>query len=442
MLISILFSGCVQDNNSYVEDEIPPHISMMNAKELLEQNIDSSNISIGVYDSLANPFHQEFYDASSQNSKVLTTVDFLELTESIYPGVGFWDWSFHGTAVSSIINGKSIGLAPLTQVINTPFPRERSTPFEVTSELYKVFNIDNYYPLPQGSTDFPVVEAYDGCKIDKQHPLCEFDYFSLLNETKAATVNIMPAINISMSFETFNFIENTDFPIDASYSDIDDKISKFYEYFGFDEIGFYKQIEQLKNVYKNGETILIISSGNEGESVSDTVVKDWIIAQESSDLSEEKKSSLVNLFKLPTKDLNKNGIIENNEIGLTDFILMVGALDKEGNHATYSNFPGFDEDVQKRFILAPADSIPKIAHSTFDQPNDAYLEESSGTSAAAPVISGIIALLQAKYPQITAREIVNVLLETANKDYDEYDPFWDGMGKLNVKAADEYLMHM
>ena len=61
--------------------------------------------------------------------------------------------------------------------------------------------------------------------------------------------------------------------------------------------------------------------------------------------------------------------------------------------------------------------------------------ESSGTSMAAPVVTGSISLLQGYYPWLNAQNISYILLETANKNGDYANEQVYGQGALDLEAA-------
>ena len=75
--------------------------------------------------------------------------------------------------------------------------------------------------------------------------------------------------------------------------------------------------------------------------------------------------------------------------------------------------------------------------STVQGPNIDYglLKEGfSGTSMAAPMVAGVLAVLKGAWPQVKARELATILLETATPIGDR-ETF--GMGRLNAEAAFE-----
>lgn len=113
--------------------------------------------------------------------------------------------------------------------------------------------------------------------------------------------------------------------------------------------------------------------------------------------------------------------------------LVVGALDSDGKAiADYSNSAGL---LAHRYLLAPGDS------GYVDASNIGF----AGTSFAAPRVAGAAAILRGMYPQLSAAEIANALLLSANKDIrNEGKPFSGvhpvyGHGKLDLQRAISYL---
>ena len=125
-------------------------------------------------------------------------------------------------------------------------------------------------------------------------------------------------------------------------------------------------------------------------------------------------------------------------------MLVVGAYDINTNSiASYSNqaghlCQGFNisngacKDTYRMsdfFILAPGN-----AFSAGKSGNEVY-NISTGTSEAAAVVSGAVAIVRQQWPQMTGANIVKLLTATANKNLANYDKEVMGAGLLDLEAA-------
>ncbi len=115
--------------------------------------------------------------------------------------------------------------------------------------------------------------------------------------------------------------------------------------------------------------------------------------------------------------------------GWPDFstFLAVGATDQNDNRASWSNYGNYID------IVAPGVSIL----TTYTGNQYAY---ASGTSLAAPLVVGTIALLSGAKPDISPSEVKNVLYTTADDLGDPGDDNIYGQGRVNAKKAVEKLI--
>jgi subtilisin family serine protease len=105
-----------------------------------------------------------------------------------------------------------------------------------------------------------------------------------------------------------------------------------------------------------------------------------------------------------------------------DGVLAVGATGQDGEHASFSL------DDRKVQICAPGEKIRTA------QPKTGYVD-STGTSPATAIVSGAAALVRAKFPRLSAREVIHRLTATAD---DIGPPGRDkecGYGELNIVKA-------
>jgi len=132
------------------------------------------------------------------------------------------------------------------------------------------------------------------------------------------------------------------------------------------------------------------------------------------------------------------------------FVITVGATDEMGTVApqddtvaTFSAYGTTADGFAKPDLVAPGRkligplssrlSLLALQHST-QVVNDAYIRM-SGTSAAAPVVSGAVALLLQAEPNLTPDQVKYRLLKTANTQWVGYDPVKAGAGSLDIYAA-------
>jgi len=133
---------------------------------------------------------------------------------------------------------------------------------------------------------------------------------------------------------------------------------------------------------------------------------------------------------------NNNIDASNQSPANCDGVISVAASDNTGDKASYSNFSSYGGAVD---ITAPGSSIIATVNSGTSSPSYASYSFKSGTSMAAPQVSGVIALMLEKAPGLTPEQIENILKETAdqfstNTQCNTQSPIC-GSGLVNAKAA-------
>lgn len=104
-------------------------------------------------------------------------------------------------------------------------------------------------------------------------------------------------------------------------------------------------------------------------------------------------------------------------------VLAVGGLDKNGKASVDSSSQGISIGVS-----APAEDLAG------GLPGGGYARW-SGTSGAAPIVSGVAALIRSKYPQMSAAQVINRIISTATPAGDGHPNAIYGYGILNADAA-------
>ncbi|MEP6894553.1 MAG: S8 family peptidase [Chloroflexota bacterium] len=132
------------------------------------------------------------------------------------------------------------------------------------------------------------------------------------------------------------------------------------------------------------------------------------------------------------------------------FVIAVGATDDKGTKglsddivATFSSFGKTINGLKKPDIVAPGSNIVArlvnqnmglaLAHPDHKVGNQYF--RMSGTSMAAPMVSGAVALLLQDEPNLTPDQVKYRLMATANKNWANYDSDKTGAGYLDVYAA-------
>ncbi len=120
-----------------------------------------------------------------------------------------------------------------------------------------------------------------------------------------------------------------------------------------------------------------------------------------------------------------------------DMVLGVAATDVNDLKASFSNFGASCIDIS-----APGKKIITTAYLPSD-PSDSVLIYGSGTSLAAPIVSGIAALLKANNPNLSNTDIRNLIKRTADNIYPQNQTAclggscngFLGKGRINALAA-------
>lgn len=115
-----------------------------------------------------------------------------------------------------------------------------------------------------------------------------------------------------------------------------------------------------------------------------------------------------------------------------EFTISVGAVKEDNERAEFSNY-GEDLDIMApgQFILSTYITDPPSGSSgpTYTDPPYGYL---SGTSMATPHVTGVVALLLGKEPNLSPGEVQSIIENTSEN---LGDPYYYGAGLVNAKGA-------
>lgn len=111
------------------------------------------------------------------------------------------------------------------------------------------------------------------------------------------------------------------------------------------------------------------------------------------------------------------------QTSLKDNVVYVGASYGQGEDlASWSGYAGNNSDVQDRFLVSSALSTA-----------DEVFEE--GTSGAVATVSGGLALMLERWNHLSPAQVAQIALDTANKDFPEYDSAIHGQGHFDMVTA-------
>ncbi|HVP36248.1 MAG TPA: S8 family serine peptidase [Terriglobales bacterium] len=111
-------------------------------------------------------------------------------------------------------------------------------------------------------------------------------------------------------------------------------------------------------------------------------------------------------------------------------VIAVGAIDSSGNRVTLATYPW--ESKRGTYIDLVAPGVNVLTTSAFYEADYTLFD---GTSAAAPFVAGVAALLKAKRPELTNRQIKYILERSALDRIGQTD---DGMGNLEDITGFDY----
>lgn len=170
----------------------------------------------------------------------------------------------------------------------------------------------------------------------------------------------------------------------------------------------------------SGEMVIVVSSGNNGLPYSAGLTQLATFADSNKQLMFGGKVLIVGNYDANTNHINStsNGAGHLCQSSVTGVMMNQLCTDS----ALMYNY----------YILAPGTKIASSVPTTLSSNGYATM---TGTSMAAPVVSGAVAILHQQWPQMKGQNIVKLLLSTANKNIPQYNRLVHGQGLLDLERA-------
>ncbi|MFW9318315.1 S8 family serine peptidase [Glaesserella parasuis] len=347
--------------------------NIINLQKAKEQNpaIDGSNVVVGVVDSLFNPEHPSLQGKAIEIGGYKNFDDIYKNDAGSIGSAQKDNATFrHGTHVAGILLGKHLG---------------RQATFDGDGDPYGVAPNAKFYGAAfKESSNF----NYWGLNL--------FDFFS-----KDPKLNI---VNHSWGYKVFPYEQNI-----SSYEQALKEVEKDRS------SGYYNknEVERIVRLAKERKVLNVFGSGNDGKNSASLFE---LLPRYDEDI---RSFIAVGMLDADGIDVDSDGkiIIKEKRVNQLDS----GGertLTLQGIHKYSNGFLG----SQAYSLMAPGSKID-AANALFDVHNKLGRQQQeefvplTGTSQAAPMVSGAAALVAQKFPFLNGKQIADVLLSTANQNY-------------------------
>ncbi|MDG6344188.1 S8 family serine peptidase [Glaesserella parasuis] len=348
--------------------------NIINLQKAKEQNpaIDGSNVVVGVVDSLFNPEHPSLQGKAIEIGGYKNFDDIYKNDAGSIGSAQKDNATFrHGTHVAGILLGRHLGRTPTFENNGDPYGVAPNAKFY--GAAFKESSNFNYWNLNL------------------------FDFFS-----KDPKLNI---VNHSWGYKVFPYEQNI-----SSYEQALKELER-----NDTSNGYYNknEVERIVKLAKERKVLNVFGSGNDGKNSAslfellpryDEDIRSFIAVG----MLDADGIDIASDGKIIIKEKRVNTLTSGEERTLT----------LQGIHKYSNGFLG----SQAYSLMAPGSKID-AANALFDVHNKLNREKQeefiplTGTSQAAPMVSGAAALVAQKFPFLNGKQIADVLLSTANQNY-------------------------
>ncbi|MDO9952812.1 S8 family serine peptidase [Glaesserella parasuis] len=348
--------------------------NIINLQKAKAQNptIDGSNVVVGVVDSLFNPEHPSLQGKAIEIGGYKNFDDIYKNDAGSIGSAQKDNATFrHGTHVAGILLGKHLG---------------RQATFDGDGDPYGVAPNAKFYGAAfKESSNF----NYWGLNL--------FDFFS-----KDPKLNI---VNHSWGYKVFPYEQNI-----SNYEQALKTVESNDPYNGYNN---KNEVERIVKLAKERKVLNVFGSGNDGKNSAslfellpryDEDIRSFIAVG----MLDADGIDIASDGKIIIKEKRVNQLSSGGERTLT----------LQGIHKYSNGFLG----SQAYSLMAPGSKIDS-ANALFDVHNKLGRQQQeefiplTGTSQAAPMVSGAAALVAQKFPFLNGKQIADVLLSTANQNY-------------------------
>lgn len=397
----------------------------------LASTVNASNVGIGVIDGGANADHVEFegrlfevgYDYDSFEAAMLAE-GFEQST------LNYWlNTLDHGSHVSAISGGKDVGIAQDAYIFSSINPwisinKELIGCSDVSMNKEELTYSCQMTQMIADSNNRGFGLADGGISVFNW----SFTYYNgLLYQVAAVSQSQIDSYELSGGSASSETSEFSGVALGTRQDG--------FGGFDFTTQGVVHQLRDLLTSTANDpyERVVVVAAGNgmSGASYSDYWLQKWY---ENKALYPD--NPLIQATTSIFEDTGEGGLAES-------FLFVInGFVDPQnGNleHSLSSNVPGSKPEVQARFVLAPGSRTSSLSYDWDENGVRDDYGYMGGTSQSAPLVSGAIAILRALHPTKTPVDIANAILDSANRNFPNYDPYYHGMGLMDVEAAHALL---